>query len=176
MARSTAILLMALCLALFALSSASALDVKRALRRNIPESHYFTPETVERTGEEARPLVPSLLQLGEKTFIQVRTRALSNDDDDSSNPIYLLPVDPNYAPSGPQGFFPSNMFGPMQPANNPSVSPPPPTAPQGPDLQGTVPANGPPSSAGAAPAGPPGAPGAPPGAPPGPSFRSMWNY
>jgi len=32
-----------------------------------------------------------------------------------ANPTYLLPVDPNQAPNGPQGFFAANWFNPMNP-------------------------------------------------------------
>jgi len=32
-----------------------------------------------------------------------------------ASPTYLLPVDPNQAPNGPQGFFAANWFNPLNP-------------------------------------------------------------
>lgn len=96
----------------------------------------------------------------------------NSDDDSGGNPIYLLPVDPNYAPSGPQGFFANSLFNPLNPSYaqfTGSTLPPANTSPQGPATAGaaTMPppeAAAPPPEAGGAPAGVP-AP-APDAAPP----------
>jgi len=65
----------------------------------------------------------------------------SEDEHGDSNPIYLLPADPNYAPTGPNGFFPNNWFNPVGAQGGSaggSMSPPAPTEAQGPDTAGTV--------------------------------------
>jgi len=58
-------------------------------------------------------------------------------DDENSNPIYLLPADPNYSPTGPNGFFPNNWFNPLTTSNTVGVLPPGPAAATGPSVGGT---------------------------------------
>jgi len=165
-----------------AVSDGSRHDPQHSHIEKRSQAEYETPIIVEGGGlrgtaqhlQRLQSRLDSLL-LSKASFLEVHatSKNAGGGNDEDSNPIYLLPADPNYSPTGPNGFFPNNWFNPLTTSNTVGILPPAPAAATGPDVGG---AGGPGADGGGAAVAEDAAAAAPP-APaepaPSPAFRAL---